>query len=245
MRVVKRLNRFTLIELLVVIAIIAILAALLMPSLSGARDAAKASLCKGNLKQQGSGFILYMDDANGWLTDYNETSGGAWPSLTSFPSWVPRIQVYASPSYVTWANAVNCWKTASNVAKGIWKCPKSIALSTYDNYTSTYSYDEEMGHSEILALGLPRQGVWDRRASEMLLTVDSGIGFQSGGAAAARSNTSLWRPGAEIGWFHKQLANCLFMDGHAAASGTETMDAYGKLPYSYFPKYYAGTYAKW
>lgn len=50
---------FTLVELLVVIAIIAILISILLPSLSAAREAAKASLCASNLRTFSSGFEVY------------------------------------------------------------------------------------------------------------------------------------------------------------------------------------------
>ncbi len=52
---------FTLIELLVVIAIIAILIALLLPAVQQAREAARRSSCKNNLKQLGIGMHNYHD----------------------------------------------------------------------------------------------------------------------------------------------------------------------------------------
>src|SRR2546428_695494 len=53
---------FTLIELLVVIAIIAILAAILFPVFAQVRDKARMSACVSNMRQIGSGLMMYAQD---------------------------------------------------------------------------------------------------------------------------------------------------------------------------------------
>ena len=64
---------FTLIELLVVIAIIAMLIAMLMPTLSGAREAARRTVCASNLRQLGITYRVYANENSGfvplWLTN--------------------------------------------------------------------------------------------------------------------------------------------------------------------------------
>ena len=55
---------FTLIELLIVIAIIAILASLLFPTMAGAKERARRTVCKSNLRQMTLAALIYADDNN-------------------------------------------------------------------------------------------------------------------------------------------------------------------------------------
>jgi prepilin-type N-terminal cleavage/methylation domain-containing protein/prepilin-type processing-associated H-X9-DG protein len=69
---------FTLMELLVVVSIIALLMSLLLPSLGGAKEAARSSVCASNQRQLAVAAAAYANDSQDWmnpLEDYRYPGG--------------------------------------------------------------------------------------------------------------------------------------------------------------------------
>ncbi|MBI1368711.1 MAG: DUF1559 domain-containing protein [Planctomycetes bacterium] len=78
--IIRDAHAFTLIELLVVVSIITLLIAILLPSLTKARDTARIVHCGANLHQIGIGVTTYSVEYKGYIPPYN--GGGANPFVT-------------------------------------------------------------------------------------------------------------------------------------------------------------------
>lgn len=221
---------FTLIELLVVIAIIAILAAILFPVFARAREAARATACKSNLKQMGSAVMMYVQD-------YDETL----PFQYNLGASTPRY-----PTNGTELLNTDNWGVAGDLLmpyiknRQVFGCPSSNKPTTGGNWR----YEHDYGWNTTMFLSNSGYAMANLQTpADMVFTADTywewlqagtwteqcGSGYQGGpngwgGTGAGRFKSR-----------HSGMLNVLWGDGHVSATKIS------RLKYANMVPNYTGT----
>jgi len=143
---------FTLIELLVVIAVIGILAAVILASLSNARDKGTVSAIKSNLKNMMAQAELHHSD-NGSYATLCTTGGLIQPMTDALVAIVSsdKIRCYVPPALVDrdWAVAV----TYNGVTYAV--NPQGVVTFDTANLSGSKSYDGSTAACAALGKRLP------------------------------------------------------------------------------------------
>jgi len=178
---------FTLIELLVVIAIIGVLVALLLPAVQQAREAARRTQCRNNLKQIGLALHNYHDLHNVFPPAYLIQPGGSaimGPASTdtgdSGPGWTVLTMLLPQIEQANLYNSLNinvpCWapQNTSLVQRQIptYLCPSA------NNASGVYQVKNETG--TVLATfargnyvaSAGRIDVWDETGADLSSIAD-------------------------------------------------------------------------
>lgn len=185
---------FTLIELLVVIAIIAILAAVLFPVFARARESARGSSCKSNLKQLVTGCIMYAADNDGY-----------WPSNTS-RDWIPNPEDAAARN--NWYRQLKPYLKSDAVLD----CPSAPPSSLYTAGRVNTAY-----YTNWWMIWTNREDWMIYKHTALPIFVDAGQKW-----AGARSHETGSSGG--VRWpipVHNERLNVAYADGHV---GTITAD---------------------
>ena len=144
----SRRKGFTLIELLVVIAIIAVLIALLLPAVQQAREAARRSQCKNNLKQIGLALHNYHETVSCFPMGSGHGKELAW-NVAILP-YVDQGPLYNTVDFTP--NLIASWDAVlSNKRIAGYQCPS--ATKEFQNGSTTLYTTHYYGN------GGPKNGV--------------------------------------------------------------------------------------
>lgn len=146
---------FTLIELLVVIAIIAILAAILFPVFAKAREAARATSCRSNLKQLGTAAMMYVQDYDEIFFPRYATYGATQVWWIAMPGTAGLLDPYtknsqiaicpSAPNRMGYGYNVNL--IAGNVSQAVIQTPADMLLFADDTFGNRTMYLPSQGRT--------------------------------------------------------------------------------------------------
>lgn len=226
----KRRDGFTLIELLVVIAIIAILAAILFPVFARAREAARATSCRSNLKQIGTAIAMYTQDYDeSWFAEggcngrgLQGTVIGTWPGGVPMYGYWPAIaqpyiknaQIFQCPS----ENRLHRWNACGG--GGGRKYWGDYAMNSFAFRQSLASFESPATTASVV----------EARNNYYRVCCNNTI-YQCCGGQRVRAGVT----GPRIR--HNDGSNVLFVDGHVKFLNKE-LAARGTANYHYHLQYH-------
>ena len=216
----KSCKSFTLIELLVVIAIIAILAGMLLPALNSARERARDTSCKNNLKTIGLYTAQYVDSFNEFypIGAKNDTTGETW--FGSMRSYIEPMMLGTNGNFYDPISS-STTSIPPNHAK-IFRCPtdtfrknhstKMIKCGLSYTFTTNVACDTANGVRKIVEVKKPSARLY-RADCSYQVKPDSYVNTTNYTHVYGLHPTGDNGKG-EIDYRHSKKTNCLQLDWH-------------------------------
>ena len=189
----------TLLELLVVIAMVGLLVAVLLPSVTGARQTASAAVCLTNLRQWSTAGILYAQNNDGFLPRRGQGEQ-ATNLLNRSADWFNALPPLIGQ--VKYQNMAADGKVPRPGDRGIWMCPQA----------------QEIDNPQFFAYAMNmRLSTWQAAQPDQIDRVaptDRQVFLADApGAYCSVLPTALaYSPAAR----HRGRVNLAFLDGHAS-----------------------------
>ncbi len=180
-----RRHGFTLIELLVVIAIIAVLIALLLPAVQMAREAARRTQCRNNLKQIGvachnyeSTYGCFPSSGSYWRCNIQEGVGGGFGPLVYLLPYLEQDAISNALNMNGNGHPNGCTNTLINLTASQRTVENFICPSEFVIHTGSAVTQDSGDNAYVANNGWPRRStgtVGDRGVAPPLIPAGNGF----------------------------------------------------------------------